>query len=1253
MSGPVILISLVILCLGIHGNVAKDCSDPASILIQLKKDIDQLKREGLDKSTDNQLRTILESFKTRISTIIDCEIVQTYKRTLKALIKNIGKILKLLRKNGKAFKSFKTQFTKSIDVLQKISQDIVDCIQAVMFNQQFYNQKDAIENSQAIIKKLTDLKSNSREVKQLLSKARKWQNSVSGVSGKIRGLTLNVPNPRFCQSPFPPPTPENGFVAQLVTSPCVYVIWCKPGYKLLGRSRYDTDSPVDDTETETKCLVSAIGYWPLNRQDEGKNFADNFHNPSTDETIAVEDAKLIDIKYQDGIQGGRQGSVQVSTSHGSSSCIEIPNENGLLTFVGSFTWLLYVQPRRRQGNGFLLDYSTSNKVKFNIRMVEFKLVTTIVTSTGETFEHQSDTEVFTLKNWVYIGVSFDAETNTIRLFIDGELLFEMSIEPEGDVLADSDKIVLGKSATGNEIRKMRFACVSAFNLALNVSGIQEAMARCIQANLIASWPFDKRNGQRDASGNGNHATSFFTMFASGVSNENKGSMQTGKRTLDNGKELITYIEIPTLRIDRVVTFAAYIYIDDLADNSPIVDFSSAESTGFQIWILKGGRLFARIAELDQTGETDSITVDKYKGKPVVKKGTWHHIAFTYSGHTGVATLFVDGDQVAKKVLSTYKNVIFRPGFLGKTLRNNACFNGRFTCVQIFEAQLNQAEIIEAIGKCKKLPAVKGGTKDCGKQPMKPMFGRIVGGQPALENSWPWMARFTYRGFHFCGGTLFKERVIISAAHCFNRYAGRENPWENIKVYIGSHLTDDPSRTEQEFEVETIIMHPDFNSLTFDNDVAMVFLKRAVKYNDGVQPACLTDREVEDDYECIATGWGRTQNANETTNLLRQAKIPIRNRTVCNQRMQNDVSNNMICGGYWEGGIDTCTGDSGGPLMCQFGKDPTYRLVGIVSWGEGFLCGSENKAGIYTNVLVYIKWITNNVKIPETTTKATTTTTTTTTPMPTTSVQTTVPTQLGFRGIHWTSFDQCLDCICEASENGCLEGLTKCFKDNKGVERCGPFALSETDWFSCNKHGVTNGFNWKTCAIHKVCSRDCVSYFLKKEGNTCFLEEVCEDYARLWYFKQPSSCFFHDMNVDFYWSRIETSKCYGGTLCLDCICHASGCETNLGKCVIDEGVERCGPMQISFEAWKECGRPGGDFKKCTMSSMACSRHCVVKYLNRYRGDCTRKSNPADITCEEDARLWFAGPTNGCKDMQKWTTEYWERVEHCLEARSGKQ
>lgn len=65
-----------------------------------------------------------------------------------------------------------------------------------------------------------------------------------------------------------------------------------------------------------------------------------------------------------------------------------------------------------------------------------------------------------------------------------------------------------------------------------------------------------------------------------------------------------------------------------------------------------------------------------------------------------------------------------------------------------------------------------------------------------------------------------------------------------------------------------------------------------------------------------------------------------------------LSDKQLCVGGLKG-LDSCRGDSGGPLMRQEGVN-TY-LAGVVSFGA-IKCGSENLPGVYTNIVKYLDWI---------------------------------------------------------------------------------------------------------------------------------------------------------------------------------------------------------------------------------------------------------------------------------------------------------
>jgi len=89
--------------------------------------------------------------------------------------------------------------------------------------------------------------------------------------------------------------------------------------------------------------------------------------------------------------------------------------------------------------------------------------------------------------------------------------------------------------------------------------------------------------------------------------------------------------------------------------------------------------------------------------------------------------------------------------------------------------------------------------------------------------------------------------------------------------------------------------------------------------------------------------------------LRQVVVPIISQDACRESYGKNLTDNMMCAGYMEGGKDSCQGDSGGPLVCK--KGDRWWQYGITSWGEG--CAKPNFPGIYSDVVKFLPWITKN------------------------------------------------------------------------------------------------------------------------------------------------------------------------------------------------------------------------------------------------------------------------------------------------------
>lgn len=59
--------------------------------------------------------------------------------------------------------------------------------------------------------------------------------------------------------------------------------------------------------------------------------------------------------------------------------------------------------------------------------------------------------------------------------------------------------------------------------------------------------------------------------------------------------------------------------------------------------------------------------------------------------------------------------------------------------------------------------------DCGKS-LSSASTRIVGGTDAVNGAWPWQVSLQIQGHHVCGGSIISNSWILSAAHCFDKWA---------------------------------------------------------------------------------------------------------------------------------------------------------------------------------------------------------------------------------------------------------------------------------------------------------------------------------------------------------------------------------------------------------------------------------------------------------------------------------------------------
>ncbi|XP_003696271.1 proclotting enzyme [Apis florea] len=236
--------------------------------------------------------------------------------------------------------------------------------------------------------------------------------------------------------------------------------------------------------------------------------------------------------------------------------------------------------------------------------------------------------------------------------------------------------------------------------------------------------------------------------------------------------------------------------------------------------------------------------------------------------------------------------------------------------------------------------------------------RIVGGQNADPGEWPWIAALFNGGRQFCGGSLIDNKHILTAAHC----VANMNSWDVARLTV--RLGDYNIKTNTEIRhierrVKRVVRHRGFNARTLYNDIALLTLNEPVSFTEQIRPICLpSGSQLYPGKIATVIGWGSLRESGPQPAILQEVSIPIWTNSECKLKYgaaaPGGIVDSFLCAG--RAAKDSCSGDSGGPLMVNDGR---WTQVGIVSWGIG--CGKGQYPGVYTRVTHFLPWIYKNVK----------------------------------------------------------------------------------------------------------------------------------------------------------------------------------------------------------------------------------------------------------------------------------------------------
>lgn len=212
----------------------------------------------------------------------------------------------------------------------------------------------------------------------------------------------------------------------------------------------------------------------------------------------------------------------------------------------------------------------------------------------------------------------------------------------------------------------------------------------------------------------------------------------------------------------------------------------------------------------------------------------------------------------------------------------------------------------------------------------------------------------------CTGTVIGDRKVLTAAHCFVGRGGRFRIRATMVWVNKLSLSKSREFYSDGYEVDFVDVHYQYNHKTFANDIAILTTTKPFPGSvRRVQLARSGTDGMTSDTILYAAGYGLLKNGGRPARRLHEVQLSYRPFLECmrkeNRKDRKGLKSSLfICASapdMEKGGMDTCSGDSGGPLFANEQGGSVLRQYGITSYST-WKCGEKGGFAWYTNVAYF-------------------------------------------------------------------------------------------------------------------------------------------------------------------------------------------------------------------------------------------------------------------------------------------------------------